>query len=51
MGLDDSFRKLRREVARLTDDQLVAHDAWAATIIAGNSFGHYEEHLADLATR
>ena len=48
MSLDDSFRKLRREVAKLTDGQLAAHDAWAAAIIAGNSFGHYEEHLPDL---
>jgi hypothetical protein len=49
MSVDDSFRKLRREVAKLTDEQLAAHDSWAASIIAGNSFGHYEEHLPDLA--
>ena len=48
MSLDDSFRKLRREVAKLTDSQLAAHDAWAAAIFAGYSFGHYEVHLPDL---
>ena len=48
LNLDDSFRKLRREVSRLTDAQLTAHDNWAIAIIAGNSFGHYENHLADL---
>jgi hypothetical protein len=47
--LDDSFRRLRREVLRLTDEQLMADEGWAAAIIAGNSYGHYEEHLADLA--
>jgi len=48
MNLDDSFRRLRREVSRLSDAQLVAHDNWAVAIIAGNSFGHYADHVADL---
>ncbi|HJP87949.1 MAG TPA: DinB family protein [Candidatus Limnocylindrales bacterium] len=46
--LDDSFRRLRREVLHLTDEQLLGNDGWAAAIIAGNSYGHYEEHAADL---
>lgn len=46
--LDDSFRRLRREVLHLTDAQLLDHDGWAAAVIAGNSYGHYEEHLSDL---
>lgn len=48
LALTDSYRHLRREVARLTDAQLAAHDDWAAAIIAGNTFDHYAEHLADL---
>ena len=48
MATGDSFRRLRREVARLDDSRLAAHDGWAAAVIDGNSFGHYEEHLADL---
>jgi gamma-glutamyl:cysteine ligase YbdK (ATP-grasp superfamily) len=48
IGMDDSYRRLRREVSRLTDEQLAAHDGWAAAIIAGNSHEHYAEHLADL---
>jgi hypothetical protein len=48
-ALDDSYRLVHRAVARLTDDQLVAHDGWATAMIAGNTYGHYEEHLADLA--
>jgi hypothetical protein len=47
--LDDSYRRLRREVLHMTDAQLLDHDGWAAAIIAGNSYGHYEEHLADLS--
>jgi DinB family protein len=50
MAMTDSHRRLRRAVAVLTDAQLAAHDGWAATVIAGNSFGHYEEHLPDLTT-
>jgi DinB family protein len=49
MAMTDSHRRLRRAVAVLTDAQLSAHDGWAASVIAGNSFGHYEEHLPDLA--
>jgi hypothetical protein len=48
-GIEDSFRRLRRAVARLSDDQLAIHDGWASAVIAGNSFDHYAEHLPDLA--
>jgi hypothetical protein len=48
-ALDDSYRHVHRAVLRLTDDQLLAHDSWATAMIAGNTYGHYEEHLADLA--
>ena len=47
-AMQDSYGRLRREVARLTDAQLADHDGFAASIIAGNSYGHYREHLADL---
>jgi hypothetical protein len=47
LGMDDTYRRLRREVARLTDAQLAAHDAWASAIIAGNTFDHYVDHLDD----
>jgi hypothetical protein len=48
LAMSDSFRRLRREVSNLTDEQLVAADGWAAGKIAGNSYEHYLEHLADL---
>lgn len=48
-ALDDSYRQVHRAVARLTDELLLAHDSWATAMIAGNTYGHYEEHIADLA--
>jgi hypothetical protein len=50
LGMEDSYRRLRREVGRLTDAQLAAQDGWASAVIAGNSYGHYADHLADLDT-
>jgi hypothetical protein len=51
LSMSDSYRKLRREVSNLSDAQLAANEGWAAAIIAGNSYGHYAEHLPDLDTR
>jgi hypothetical protein len=51
LSLDESYRRLRREVGRLTNEQLAAHDGWAAALIAANSHGHYAEHRADLDAR
>jgi hypothetical protein len=48
MAMDDSFRRLRREVARLTDAQMAAHDDWASAIIVVNTIDHYTDHLEDL---
>lgn len=48
IAMTDTHRRLRRTVAALTDEQLAAHDGWAAAVIAGNSFDHYAEHLSDL---
>jgi hypothetical protein len=50
VAMTDTHRRLRRTVAAMTDAQLAAHDGWAAAVIAGNTFGHYEEHLPDLDT-
>jgi hypothetical protein len=47
-ALDDSYRLVRRAVARLADAQLTGHDGWATAMIAGNTYDHYTEHLADL---
>ena len=51
LALDESFRRLRREVARMTNDQVAANKAWAATVIGANTWRHYDEHLPDLDRR
>jgi hypothetical protein len=47
-AMEDSYRQVRRAVGRLTDAQLSARDGWVAAMIAGNTYDHYAEHLADL---
>jgi hypothetical protein len=46
--LDTTFRSLRAEIALLTDDQVRANDEWVIAIVAGNTYGHYEEHAKEL---
>lgn len=55
--LDTAHRRLVEEIGRLTQEQ-VATDvqdtpwgpaSWAVTIVAGNSYGHYDEHAAEIA--
>jgi hypothetical protein len=47
--MEMTFNRLRRQLGRLTDQQLAAEDGWAASIIAGNTYEHYQEHWADIA--
>jgi len=51
LAMEESFRRLRRELARMTNEQLAANDAWAASVIRSNTFDHYREHLPDLDRR
>ena len=46
--VEATFNRLRRQMQRLTDAQLRQADSWAGQIIAGNTFEHYAEHMADL---
>ncbi|MEP7159447.1 MAG: DinB family protein [Chloroflexota bacterium] len=46
--MEMTYNRLHRQMSRLTDEQLGANDEWAAAIIAGNTFEHYDEHAADL---
>lgn len=46
--MEATFNKLRRRMLGMTDQQLAAHDAWAASIVAGNTYDHYAEHMADV---
>ncbi|CAN5723973.1 hypothetical protein BH23CHL7_BH23CHL7_09050 [soil metagenome] len=47
-AVDASFRRLRRQVEALTDEQLAAHDGWPVALIAGTTWEHYTEHGPDL---
>jgi hypothetical protein len=47
-GLDRSYADLRAEMAQLNDQDLTTADQWVPNVIAGNTFGHYDEHRADL---
>ena len=46
--MDKTFNRLRRQMQRLTDAQLRIDDWWAAWVIGGNTYGHYQEHWADI---
>jgi hypothetical protein len=40
--------RLRRQLLRLTEDQIHADDDWVIHVVASNTYGHYIDHLADL---
>lgn len=46
--VDTTFRSLRAELAKLTDEQVRADDARVVTVVAGNTYGHYLEHAKEL---
>lgn len=46
--MDKTFNRLRRQMLRLTDAQLHIDDWWAALVIAANTYGHYQEHWAEI---
>lgn len=46
--LDRSYADVRSAIEQLGDQDLTAADGWVPNVIAGNTFGHYDEHRADL---
>ena len=46
--LDATFRAVRSELAQLTAAQLGATDGPVVGMVAGNTYGHYEEHATEL---
>lgn len=46
--LDRSYADLRNAIGRLSDRDLTMADHWAPNVVAGNTFGHYDEHRRDL---
>ena len=48
-ALETSFRRLRRQIGYLANEQLAAHDGWPLAVIASNTYEHYAEHRRDIA--
>ncbi len=46
--IDTAHRALRAELERLSDEQVHRNDDWAIAIVAGNTYGHYAEHAAEI---
>lgn len=46
--LDTTFRSLRSELVQLSEAQLHANEDELIAVVAGNTYGHYEEHAAEL---
>ncbi|MEP6694298.1 MAG: maleylpyruvate isomerase N-terminal domain-containing protein [Chloroflexota bacterium] len=46
--LDAAHTRLVAEIEKLTPEQIHANEDWAIAVIAGNSYGHYGEHHAEL---
>ena len=46
--LDAAHNRLVAEIGKLTPEQIRANDDWAIAVVAGNSYGHYGEHHAEL---
>lgn len=46
--LDATFASLRAELAQVGDDTLHADDGRVIGMVAGNTYGHYEEHAKEL---
>ena len=46
--LDRTHAALVHEIGALSDAELRANDAWARTIIAGNTYDHYAEHESEV---
>lgn len=46
--LDHAHTRLVAEIEKLTPEQIRANDEWAIAVVAGNSYGHYGEHHAEL---
>ena len=49
--LDTTFHAVRSELAQLTDAQIHAADDRVIAVVAGNTYGHYAEHAAELDGR
>jgi len=46
--LDAAHRRIVDEIAKLTPKEIHANDDWVIAVVAGNTYGHYAEHLDEV---
>jgi hypothetical protein len=46
--LDAAHARILDEIGALTPDQIHANDDWVIAVVAGNTYGHYAEHLDEI---
>jgi DinB family protein/mycothiol maleylpyruvate isomerase-like protein/uncharacterized protein DUF1706 len=46
--LDAAHARIVDEIAKLTSEQIHANDDWIIAVVAGNTYGHYAEHLDEI---
>jgi hypothetical protein len=46
--LDATHARIVGEIGKLTREQLHANDDWAIAVVAGNTYGHYADHLDEI---
>ena len=46
--LDAAHARILGEIGKLTPEQIHANDDWVIAVVAGNTYGHYADHLDEI---
>ena len=46
--LDAAHARIVEEIGKLTPEQIHAKDDWVISVVAGNTYGHYADHLDEI---
>jgi hypothetical protein len=46
--LDTAHRRIVGEIGKLIREQIHANDGWVVAVVAGNTYGHYADHLDEI---
>jgi hypothetical protein len=46
--LDAAHARIVGEIGKLTREEIHANDDWVITVVAGNTYGHYADHLDEI---
>ena len=46
--LDAAHARIADEIGKLSPEQIHANDDWVIAVVAGNTYGHYAEHLDEI---